>query len=568
MRIAILIFLLSCISCTKTVVDKEYLKSSPVIDFRLEDQNGYFHHLYGQKLKKAVVLVSVSLDCPVSLKYISTLEKLKNDFQNRVSFFYIDANLGQDFKEVQDLALKNNVTIPILMDKDQTISHSLGFTRTAEAIVIDTESWRTLYKGSIDDSVEFESEKPKQSEILLEKQIQRILKGSRKIELKEHWVGCSISYAHNLTNSNVSYESDLRPIFVKNCYSCHNPSGSSFDFDGLVKFKRWSAMINEVIRTKRMPPWNAYSDFTKIQKNANLTVDDKQKIYAWLNTGGKKDEKPVLHERKVESKKDWELGKPYKIVQLKTEKLPKNGPDFYRYQVIALENKKPILLSGVEFQSKNTKLLHHAIVMFSRKKPTINDSLEEFEVIGSYLPGIEQNLYPFNTALELPVNSWMIVSLHYGTLNEEAVDDSRIGLFEHTNKIVKKLNPFRNYKTDIVIPPNTASFKISKEIFKVDKKISIVGMAVHMHARGVYAEIVAEKDGIEKTLLKIPYYNSRWQKLYVPDKPIELGPGYRIICRGIFDNSAANPLNPNPNQEVRWGMLNENEMFICPIRYF
>lgn len=568
----VLAFNFGCSKMNIVALNNDYLKSLPIEDFRLEDTEGFAHRLYGLKSQKAVVLISLGTDCPVSIKYFSAMEDLQQRFKERVSFLYIVPSAEYSKKELRAVVEKYDIKIPILIDSAQTVSYGLGFTRTAEVLVAETGSWRVLYRGSIDDSVDFEREKPIQT-TLLEKSLRRILSGDKTIEKNEHWVGCSISYSQNLTRYDFSFEKDLRPIFVKKCFSCHVDGGSSFDFDSLSKTKHWASMINEVIRTQRMPPWTAYSEVAKLKDDSRLTIEEQQKIYAWVKNGGKQEEVRQQKASVPMVKQDWPLGTPQKVMQLKPMSIPKQGPDFFKYEVIPLKNPHTLYLRGVEVQTEKLNLIHHAIVTISKDNPGEDEkvlsekSLGDYDIIGFYVPGKKPILYPFQSVKEVPPNSWITVASHYGTLSEAAIDQLKIGFYETKNKSLPRIKLAHTSAFKLSIPANTKDVLIHRDIYKNEKKISVVGMFVHMHGRGVWAEVVAEKDGVVKKLLNVPYYNFKWQALYIPEVPIPLEAGHRIYCRAKYDNTSTNPLNPNPNANAHWGLTGKDEMLICGIRY-
>jgi hypothetical protein len=100
---------------------------------------------------------------------------------------------------------------------------------------------------------------------------------------------------------------------------------------------------------------------------------------------------------------------------------------------------------------------------------------------------------------------------------------------------------------------------------RVNRPITIYGVAGHMHLRGV--DIRLELDpGTPRaqTLLHIPHWNFHWQDAYYLAKPVAAGPGdtIRVTCR--FDNSAAKqPIVDGrrlPPRYVLWGEGTTDEM--------
>jgi len=65
-----------------------------------------------------------------------------------------------------------------------------------------------------------------------------------------------------------------------------------------------------------------------------------------------------------------------------------------------------------------------------------------------------------------------------------------------------------------------------------------------------------------RSCLSVPKYDFSWQLWYELDKPKLLPKGTKIEVVGVFDNSANNPANPDPNKEVHWGEQSWEEMMM------
>jgi len=64
------------------------------------------------------------------------------------------------------------------------------------------------------------------------------------------------------------------------------------------------------------------------------------------------------------------------------------------------------------------------------------------------------------------------------------------------------------------------------------------------------------------TLLDIPRYDFNWQLRYALANPIDAPRGAVVHATAWFDNSSANPANPDPTRSVRWGEQTTDEMMI------
>ena len=62
--------------------------------------------------------------------------------------------------------------------------------------------------------------------------------------------------------------------------------------------------------------------------------------------------------------------------------------------------------------------------------------------------------------------------------------------------------------------------------------------------------------------LLFAHYDFNWQESYILPDPLLLPAGTTLECIGHFDNSKANPNNPDASKDVRWGDQSFEEMFI------
>ena len=84
-----------------------------------------------------------------------------------------------------------------------------------------------------------------------------------------------------------------------------------------------------------------------------------------------------------------------------------------------------------------------------------------------------------------------------------------------------------------------------------------------MHTRGKDMEIRFEyPTGESQTMLNVPHYSYLWQTIYYEKQPLEVPKGTKVDVIAHWDNSANNPLNPDPTTTVRWGDQSWDEMLV------
>ncbi|HVS66032.1 MAG TPA: hypothetical protein VMT85_21310 [Thermoanaerobaculia bacterium] len=117
------------------------------------------------------------------------------------------------------------------------------------------------------------------------------------------------------------------------------------------------------------------------------------------------------------------------------------------------------------------------------------------------------------------------------------------------------------------IPPGVASYP-SASSFTAEHEAVVFDFTPHMHLRGRSMRFTAEyPDGEKEILLDVVDYDFNWQLTYTPTEPKRIPAGTRIAVDATFDNSADNPLNPDPSINVRFGEKTTDEMMVGFIHY-
>jgi hypothetical protein len=82
-----------------------------------------------------------------------------------------------------------------------------------------------------------------------------------------------------------------------------------------------------------------------------------------------------------------------------------------------------------------------------------------------------------------------------------------------------------------------------------------------MHYRGKAVKYEIEyPDGEMETLLWVPNCDFNWQFLYEFEEPLLVPAGSKLHMTWWFDNSSANPHNPDPTVDVVYGAATTDEM--------
>jgi peroxiredoxin len=142
---------------------------------------------------RAVVLVFVGADCPISNRYAPELERLYQQFAARgAAFFLIYPDPGLDAEAARRHAKDYALSIPALLDRDHRMVAYAGVEVTPEAAVLGSDG-SVLYRGRIDDRwVGFGTRRPRATRHDLQDALDAILAGRPAPLPGGRAVGCYI----------------------------------------------------------------------------------------------------------------------------------------------------------------------------------------------------------------------------------------------------------------------------------------------------------------------------------------------------------------------------------------
>src|SRR5262249_4319864 len=161
----------------------------------------------------------------------------------------------------------------------------------------------------------------------------------------------------------------------------------------------------------------------------------------------------------------------------------------------------------------------------------------------------------------LHANADLVLQIHYHPTGRLETDRTRLALYFTDQPPKRRLMDIPLTSTQIDIPPAEANFKVTDH-FTIPVEVDVLGVIPHAHSIcRVMSAYAILPDGTRRTLLRIPDWNFNWQQQYRYASPIRLPADTRVEMEFVYDNSAANPRNPNqPPARVRFGPGTTDEM--------
>lgn len=597
-----------------------------IADFKLADFRGKDHALADWADKPVVVVAFLGVDCPLAKLYAPKLEALAREFGPRgVAFLAVDSNSQDSITEMAAYAHRHELSIPFLKDPGNKIADQFAAERTPEVFVLDKHRV-VRYRGRIDDQYGLGASagyaKFQTRAEYLKDALNQVLGGKPISTDQVAAVGCIIGRVPTTEpRGPITYSKHIARIMQDRCVSCHRPGEiAPFTLTSHEDVSGWGAMIREVTKEERMPPWFADPKHGKFSNDARLTDEEKRQIDQWVANGCPEGNPADLPEKKI-FVDGWSIGTPDQIVEMakRPYKVKAEGVVNYQYFIADPGFKEDKWIKASEARPGNRGVVHHIIVFvlpegagpallrsrlgggggrggrdfrpdggdrpdagidgadrFRRGGPVgegpfrrggaggLDGGLRGGGMLATYAPGSAANVAPDGSAIFVKKGSQLVFQMHYTANGSPQEDLSYVGLIFADPATVKRpvIGGGVSARRNLVIPPHADNHKVEASQ-RLRRDTLLISMSPHMHLRGKAFRYEAEyPDGKREILLDVPRYDASWQMTYELEEPKKLPAGTTIYCTAHFDNSESNLANPDPNAEVRWGPQTWDEMMI------
>jgi hypothetical protein len=116
----------------------------------VKDVNGHAQHPFDLHDQKAVVLIFVGTECPISNSYSPEINRIVADYSRRgFDFYMVYSDPTVSAADAKKHAEAFGYKCPALLDQQQVLKKLAGATATPQAVVM-TAAGDTLYSGRID----------------------------------------------------------------------------------------------------------------------------------------------------------------------------------------------------------------------------------------------------------------------------------------------------------------------------------------------------------------------------------------------------------------------------------
>ena len=378
----------------------------------------------------------------------------------------------------------------------------------------------------------------------------------------------------------VTFNRDVAPILHANCVGCHRQDGiGPFGLTTYADARPQAARIAAVTAERQMPPWKPVPGHGRFRNERRLSDAEIALLSRWAATGAAEGDPADLPPAPGPAG-GWQLGAPDLVVAMPDPfLLPSGGTDVYRNFVLPVELDARRWVRAVELRpgAGGGRVIHHARILLDGTGAA--RALDAAEAAPGYdglmldharfpaghflgwAPGKTPAALPDAIAWPLDPGTDLVLQLHLLPGPEPVDVQPAVGI--HFADRPASLTPVSVLLTSKAIRiPAGAPAHVIEDRYRLPVAVDVLGIAPHMHYLGKRVEAWATlPDGSEEPLLRIDDWDFNWQDEYRYEEPIHLPAGTRLRVRFTFDNSTANPRNPQvPPVTVGFGPAATDEM--------
>ena len=383
----------------------------------------------------------------------------------------------------------------------------------------------------------------------------------------------------------VTYNGEVGRIINENCVVCHREGGiGPMHLSNYDQVRPWAPLIQLRVANREMPPYSYDHGIgiQELQGDWRLQQDEIDTIVAWVNQGaplGDPDQAvpvPVLNDPS-----EWnfveQLGQPDVIIPSVSMDIPANGNDLWsnHYVESTINTDRCIKAVQVKPRGNAKAVVHHAN---SSVELLLDDgSFERYGQLTEYAMGKWGEIVPNGVCRTIPAGSMVRWSIHMfpgglgamapGTIIKDNVVE--IGLWLHPEGYEEQAQYKQDLKLyqispqdDLVIPPN--GYQMTQGFHSFDHPVRIDSFQPHGHLRmnAASLEIFYPANGQTEQISQISNWSATWHHSHIYELDVAplLPTGAVLVLKQWYDNTAANPNNPDPDMWVVGGSRTGDEM--------
>lgn len=380
-----------------------------------------------------------------------------------------------------------------------------------------------------------------------------------------------------------TWSDNIACIFYSHCTTCHNSNGiAPFSLISYVDVFNKISKIQSNVQSKKMPPWPSDEKYQQHGFSRTLTQEEINAINDWINAGAPSGNlanappPPTYSSNSQLPDKNISFTTPVQYVS-------SNYDDWWCF-AFKTNIDTDTYIKAWEIVASNPKIVHHvefytdsAALSFSADTSNSFPGYQcdiglpfgssDRTIKGTWFPGSSAYLFPIGLSTILPKNSTVTIAVHFSPDKQGDSGWVQLNMIIDSSFNRSIDNYFMLGLMDIIngplfIPADSIKTFYAKSVYPLSNDITCISVLPHMHLLGKSFKTFAVtplNDTIR--LADIPDWDFHWQTNYFFQKAVKIPSGSWLEAEVIYDNTSANPDNPNsPPIDVQWGFGSKDEM--------
>jgi hypothetical protein len=375
----------------------------------------------------------------------------------------------------------------------------------------------------------------------------------------------------------VTFTKDVAPILQEKCQACHRAGYfAPMSLETYEEARPWARSIKARVSARQMPPWHIDKTvgIQEFKNDRSLSDDQIDTIVRWVDAGAPKgDPKDMPPPRTFADDSVWgfaaEFGPPDMIIKTPPYTVPAVALDAWYRPVVETGLTEPRWVRAIEIRPSTVpgrKVTHHALASLSQNEPAAGPGQFGPGLFMEWAVGKQGEIMRPNAGKLMLPGARFVFEIHYHSVGEEITDSVELGIYFYPKgqepKHRQVLNLFGSLAHDSIdIPPHSTFVRETFHVMRQNGRVE--NFQPHMHLRGKAMSMTAIlPDGRRQLLSHVDNFNFNWHNNYVyaDDAAPLLPKGTLLQITMWYDNTAANPNNPDPDQWVGFGDRTVDEM--------
>ena len=378
-----------------------------------------------------------------------------------------------------------------------------------------------------------------------------------------------------------NFSEDIAKILYTSCSGCHRPGGvAPFKIMSYVDAYNARNLINNAVTSGLMPPWPPDTTYSRFVHERALTAEEVSMISDWAANGGPRGDSTLAPPTPVFS--TGVLGTPDLVLTMPEYTSKASTKDDYICVSLPSGLTTDKVIRAIEIIPGNMGIVHHALVFIDTTgtfDTDTGDCIVPFnsKLATGWVPGAGPSIFPatgsFNMGMTIPAGGNIVLQMHYPLGTSGKKDSTQVKLYFYPDGTPNIREVYANsllQNWSLNIPANTIQnfSALYPSTGTTTEDLTLLSIFPHMHLLGKTIESRAYTPSDTLPLVKINDWDFDWQGFYTFRNPVKLPIGSQLYGGAVYDNTIANPHNPNnPPVNVNAGLSTTDEMFLVYFLY-